>query len=327
MSILTLFLEMVVIFILILMGFILYRRGKINTGNARACSILVSTLCSPALQLNAAIETEGRLAPSIFYSALGIAILVYAILIAASYVICLVMKKPRKDWYVFQMLTVYGNTGFIGFPVCLAVLGRTSLIYASINNLVFGILIYTYGMLILRRAKRMQESGTDEDGSGMPAGAEDPRGIFDSIKPMLNTGTLAAILSVFIYLLDPQLPHIAESVISYTAGATVFLSMTVLGCTVAAAPLKDLFLGSRSMYLFLLIRMLVLPVGIVLLLKVFIRDPLLLGTTAIMVSLPGGNLPLMLCKQMGLEERELSRGIILSTMFCIVTIPIVCSFL
>ena len=81
------------------------------------------------------------------------------------------------------------------------------------------------------------------------------------------------------------------------------------------------------MYLFLFFRMLALPIVIVLLLKPFIHNALLLGTTAIMVSLPGGNLPLMLCKQLELKDRELSRGIILSTLLCIVTIPIVCSVL
>lgn len=327
MNIMTLFLEMTVIFILILLGFIMYRKSLLDSKNARSLSILVSTLCSPALQLKAALDTNGRLSPSVFGSALGVAVLVYAILIAASYLICFLLKIKRRDRYAFQMLTVYGNTGFIGFPVCLAVLGGSSLLYASINNLVFNILIYTYGMVILRRAVRMQNTEDEKGDAVLQEDMQKSLNLFETLKPMINTGTIAAILSVLIYLFDPQLPGVAERVIGYAAGATVFLSMTVLGCTVAASPLKELFTGDRRMYLFLLVRMLVLPVIIVLLLKIFIRDSLMLGTTAIMVSLPGGNLPLMLCKKMGLEDRELSRGIILSTMICIVTIPIVCSFL
>lgn len=322
-----LFLEMLIIFILIVLGFIMYRTGRMNTANARSLSVLVTTLCSPALQLNAAIGTEGKLAPSVFLDALGVAVLIYAILIAASYLICFLLKKPYKEWYTYQMLTVYGNTGFIGFPVCLAVLGNSSLVYASINNLVFNMLIYTYGMAILRKARRLQAMVPESEQESIAEKISAGRRIFDSLKPMINVGTVSAVLSVFIYLLDPQLPRVLTSVISYTANATVFLSMTVLGCTIAASPLKELFTGDKKMYLFLFFRMLALPVVIVLLLKPFVHNTLLLGTTAIMVSLPGGNLPLMLCKQLELKDKELSRGIILSTLLCILTIPIVCSFL
>ena len=63
MSSMALFLEMLIIFILIVLGFIMYRTGRMNTANARSLSVLVTTLCSPALQLNAAIGTEGKLAP------------------------------------------------------------------------------------------------------------------------------------------------------------------------------------------------------------------------------------------------------------------------
>ncbi|MBR2123502.1 MAG: AEC family transporter [Lachnospiraceae bacterium] len=327
MSSLALFMEMLIIFILIVLGFFMYRTGRMNTANARSLSVLVTTLCSPALQLNAAINTEGRLAPSVFLGALGVAILVYAILITASYLICLILKKPYKEWYTYQMLTVYGNTGFIGFPVCMAVLGNSSLVYASINNLVFNFLIYSYGMAILRKALRLQNTAPEGEREAITEKINAGRRIFDNLKPMINAGTLSAVLSVFIYLLDPKLPRVLTSVISYTANATVFLSMTVLGCTIAASPLKELITGDKKMYLFLFFRMLALPIVIVLLLKPFIHNALLLGTTAIMVSLPGGNLPLMLCKQLELKDRELSRGIILSTLLCIVTIPIVCSFL
>ncbi len=49
----------------------------------------------------------------------------------------------------------------------------------------------------------------------------------------------------------------------------------------------------------------------------------MLGTLAVLISLPGGNMPLILSQEMGLECGELSRGIILSTIICIFTIPVV----
>ena len=77
------------------------------------------------------------------------------------------------------------------------------------------------------------------------------------------------------------------------------------------------------MYPFLLLRMIALPIVIVLIMKCFIKDSLMLGTLAVLISLPGGNMPLILSQEMGLECGELSRGIILSTIICIFTIPVV----
>ena len=69
--------------------------------------------------------------------------------------------------------------------------------------------------------------------------------------------------------------------------------------------------------------MIALPIVIVLIMKCFIKDSLMLGTLAVLISLPGGNMPLILSQEMGLECGELSRGIILSTIICIFTIPVV----
>ena len=70
------------------------------------------------------------------------------------------------------------------------------------------------------------------------------------------------------------------------------------------------------MYPFLLLRMIALPIVIVLIMKCFIKDSLMLGTLAVLISL-------ILSQEMGLECGELSRGIILSTIICIFTIPVV----
>ena len=45
------------------------------------------------------------------------------------------------------------------------------------------------------------------------------------------------------------------------------------------------------MYPFLLLRMIALPIVIVLIMKCFIKDSLMLGTLAVLISLPGGNMP------------------------------------
>ena len=308
MSALSLFLEMLVIFILISIGFILYRTGKIADGGMKTMSFLVVNFCNPAIILNAAMQNEEPIAPALMGNAVLVTVLIYAILIGISYLLPLLLRIPKKNRFAYQMLTVYGNVGYIGFPVCAAVLGQDALLYVSINCLVYNVLFYTYGEALLARAAGVKEGG---------------RGI----GGIINAGTVSSLLTLLLYLVKIPVPMVLSDTVGYLSDACVFLSMLVLGCSIAQKPLKFLITGSKTMWVFLVLRMLVIPAAIVLVLKPFVHNELLLGTIAIMVSLPGGNLPLMVAEQDGLETSELSRGIVLTTIACIVTIPLIASLL
>jgi predicted permease len=314
----SLFLEMLVIFILISAGYIFYRRGVLDDRVAKGISFLVVNLCNPALLLNAAINNQGRLSPSVFLTAFAAAAAVYAILIACAYLIPFLLGIPRSRRYSFKMLTIFGNIGFIGFPVCSAVLGEKSLVYVTVNCLVFNLLFYTYGIATLEGAKT-----ADNANAALPARKNSLARLCAVCSMPVPSPPSSRSWSICSTRLSPT---VIAQVISYLGNATIFLSMVVLGCSVASIPFRQL-LGDRRMYVFLGLRMLVLPILLVLLLKRFLSDPLLLGTMAVMVSLPGGNLPLMYSRECGLDDRDLSRGIILSTVICIITIPVVCLFL
>ena len=327
MNILTLCVEMLVIFIMILCGAWLLRRGILSAESAKAMSYLVAHVCNPALLLTSAFAYEGKLPPAVFFRGLLVAVGFHAILIAGGYLINTLLRVKRSERYSYQLLTVFGNIGFIGIPVCRAVLGPESLVYVSVSCLVFGILFYTYGTAMIRNAAQLQHAEQRiGNGSGTHKESAVSR-ILGKLRLIFNIGTLAAALSIVIYLTDPKVPQLVTETATHIGNATVFLSMLVIGCTAASESLRELFLGGKRIYVFLLLRMLVLPVAIVLLLKLFVHDTLLLGTTAVMVSLPAGSLSLMLCSEYDLTSQEISRGILLSTLLCIVTVPIVCSFL
>ncbi|WP_130836432.1 AEC family transporter [Lachnoclostridium sp. Marseille-P6806] len=327
MNLYDLVLTMFIIFLLIACGYILRRKNILDDRGAKLLSFLVVNITNPAMLLDAAISNEQAIAPDIFLRALLLAVISYAILIAASYLICPLLRIPRRSRYSYQMLTVYGNTAFIGFPVCVAVLGPESLVYVVINGLIFSILIYTYGAALLRRAKRSQEITETASGAPGPAFPSGERGGETGLRGLLrllNIGTLSAAATIVIYLFNPPVTRVIADALSYMGRATVFLSMLVLGCSAASMPLRALFLEKPRMYLFLAIRMLLLPFVMVLAMKPFVSDPLLLGTMAVLLALPGANMPLMMARELDLDSADLSRGIILSTLLCIFTIPLVC---
>ena len=113
--------------------------------------------------------------------------------------------------------------------------------------------------------------------------------------------------------------------LSYIGRSTTFLSMIVLGVSVAALSVKEIF-GKPALYVFTLLRQIVVPIILVFALKPFVTNTLLLQTAVIMVAMPCANLPLMMAKQYRAKEDTISSGIMLTTFCSILTIPIVTWF-
>lgn len=314
MSITVVLQQMVIIFILIGTGMILFRRSLLSEEGSKQISGLIINVTNPALLICSALD-DG---PKASLRELGIALAAYsavfAILIVVGFLIPYLLCIPKKLHYTYQMLTIFGNVGFIGIPLASAVLGSESLIFVSIFNLLFNLLIYTLGISLLQRAA----DGQTEEGSAVSAGGR--------LKKLVNAGTISAALTVIFYLGNFPVPTILSSALSYTGRATTLLSMLVLGVSVAQMAPKEIF-SHPKLYLFTLLRQILVPIGCILLMRSFIDSRLILNTMLLMVAVPAANMPLMLAKQLDMETGSISQGIILTTVLSLVTVPAACLFL
>ncbi len=325
MSITVVLQQMVIIFILIGIGMILFRRGLLSEEGSKQLSGLIINITNPALLICSALE-DG---PKASLQELGIALAVYAavfaILIAVGFLIPCLLRVPKDLHYAYQMLTIFGNVGFIGIPLASAVLGSQSLIYVSIFNLLFNLLIYTLGISLLQRAARGQMEG-NAAGSAGQSKSESPLPPTGRLQKLVNAGTISAALTVIFYLGDFPVPVILSSALSYTGRATTLLSMLVLGVSVAQIAPKEIF-SHPKLYLFTLIRQILVPIGCLLMMRRLIDNPLILNTMLLMAAVPAANMPLMLAKQLDMETDSISQGIILTTVLSLVTVPAACLFL
>lgn len=302
--------QMIIILFLILTGVFLFRKKMISEETSRQISGLIINVTNPALLICSAFGDT----PKVSLQELGLGALVflsaYIVLILAAYLIPLLLRVPDHARYSYHMLTVFGNVGFIGIPLASAVLGSGSLIFVSMSNLLYNILIYTYGMSVLRKAAVRQGTYRSEEHSESP------------LKKIINVGTVSAMLTLIFYLADFPVPIVISSTLNYAGRSTTLLSMLVLGVSVAQMAIRDIFSNPR-LYLYVAIRQIALPVVFTLVLSLFIKHPLILNASALMLAVPSGNMPLMLSKQFGTDESTISQGIILSTLLSLVTIPIV----
>ena len=306
--------QMCIIMILIFTGAFLFRQKMLSEDTSRQLSGLIVNITNPAVLICSAFDDSPKVPLQTLGLSLCVFVISYGILILFAYLIPLVLRVPNHARYSYRMLTVFGNVGFIGIPLASAVLGSGSLIFVSINNLIYNVLVYTYGISTLKKASIAQHPD---------AAPTEPENI---LHKLVNAGTVSAVLTIIFYLGDFNVPTIISSSLTYAGRTTTFLSMLVLGVSVAQMAPKDIF-SHPKLYIFALIRQILLPVGFTLLLGLFIKEPLILNTTALLLAVPAGNMPLMLSKQLHVNESEISQGIILTTLLSLVTIPVVTLFI
>ena len=338
--------QMIMIFLLIAIGFGLSRSSHLTSESSRDLSWIVLNITNPITILVAAIEDEQKVSAMELAVAFALFIGIYIFLGIVAYLLPIVMRVERDDRYSYRYLSVFSNVGFIGIPFCSAVLGVHSLIYVSICSLVFNLIAYTVGMSAMEKVGMRQngavkrggvdsrenltggDAGMGEDstsGESRCSGEGGARKTMAGLKKVVNSGTVFSILTIVVYIMDIKFPSVIMNTLSYIGRSTTFLSMIVLGVSVASLSVKEIF-GKPVLYVFTLLRQIVVPVALIFVLKPFVDNTLLLQTAIIMVAMPCANLPLMMAKQYRAKEDTISSGIMLTTFCAILTIPIVTWF-
>lgn len=329
MSITVVLQQMIIIMILILTGIFLYRKNMLSKDTSGQISGLIVNVTNPALLICSAFDDTPKASLRELCIGACVFLVSYLVLILLAYLIPLLLRIPAHARYSYQMLTVFGNVGFIGIPLASAVLGSGSLIFVSLSNLIYNILVYTYGFSILQRAAQKQASAASPANSANTSGrhSDMPSESSESIlHKLINAGTVSAVLTIIFYLGNFNVPEIISSSLTYAGRTTTFLSMLVLGVSVAQMAPKDIF-SHPKLYAFTLIRQIAVPIAFALTLSLFVKDALIVNTAALMLAVPAGNMPLMLSKQLHVEETTISQGIILTTVLSLLTIPLVTLFI
>lgn len=294
--------QMLIIFLLIMTGYVVYKKGIVGAEVSRGISALVVNVCNPAILIRSSFDHDPEITnDKLLLAVLGCVVL-YGVLLIASYILPRCLKTGEKWKNHYAMMCIFGNTGFIGIPLVSAVLGSQALIYVAVNNAFFNLLFYTYGIRL----------------------ADKDNGRF-SWKDFVNVGNVSIVLTIILFFWQPQLPVVFTSAVNHMADTTTFLAMVVIGISLARTNLVEI-LTQGKMYLFIAARFLLLPIGISFLLRLFIHDDMVYGVMVLMACVPVANLPLMRVEEVGGDGRVLSCGIILSTVLSILTIPVVVAF-
>lgn len=290
--------QMAVIAILVGIGFFLQKRSVLGEKGDKILSKIVVDICNPALVVSTILSGNISVTHQDFLKGLVIGAALYASFCLLGLIIPRILRLPKDERRFYNLMTIYTNVGFLGIPVAKAVLPEDAIVYVIICNVAYSVLFYTHGILVISGAK-------------------------EKIKPimMLNPGVLMSLLALVIFWFDLSFPPILENSFNYIGNPTVFLSMVLLGTAVAKSDLiRDI--KDARLWIFILIRMILVPLMVVFALRMLGAPDVMVKTFCLMSAVPVGNLPLIQAQKTGQRTDILSKGIIVTTVFSFISITL-----
>lgn len=301
--------QLITLFLLMGTGFLLFRLGFLNAEFNRALTRLLINVTMPFLIIDSVLQLTQRAPVSTVFLVLAAAVVLYLILPLLGFLIARLLFVPKTQRGLYTYMTTFSNVGFMGFPLISALLGAEAVFYTALFNMIFNLSSFSYGILLISSGGSAQNSRREAK--------EKPR-----LRMLLSPGILLSLLAIVLYFANLSFPAPVVDVVGYIGGLTTPLAMLLTGASIASMNLPEMLRDWR-MYPFILLKQIALPLCLYPLFCLFIQDALLLNVSLIMLSLPVANSAVLFSIEYRADEKLATRGVFLTTLFSIATIPLV----
>lgn len=303
--------QMAVLFLLMGIGYFCYKKKIITDEAGKKLSAIVVNIANPALVFTGCLGDEKIQGRELLVT-IAIIVGMYLALLIVAWILPGILRVERKSRGTYEAMTVFSNIGFMGFPVIAALYGKGALLYAALFTIPYNILIYTYGISAMSKGAEPSEG----ERKGNDAG------IRFMLKRVMNVGVIACIVTMIVYLCKIPVPGIIADTVTHLSNLTAPLSMMVIGASLATIDLKKLFTDVRLL-VFSAIKLLVIPIIGMLIIKRFVSNEIICGVCLVMLATPVGSMTAMLAQQYDGDYEMASKGVALTTILSVATIPLV----
>lgn len=149
--------QVLVMFLLILAGYLAVRARVLDAGARQGFSSLLVNLVVPAMIVDSyLIPFDPEILANLVRTALASAA---ALGLGLGIALLATRRMNDPDRPLLRFAITFSNAGYMGFPLIEALFGAEGLLYASIFNTFFNILLWTAGVALLAPGSRGR--GTD----------------------------------------------------------------------------------------------------------------------------------------------------------------------
>lgn len=291
-----------VLFLLLLIGFLIRKISIVDVSFSKNLSNLLFNIILPAMIIYSMNYpfTIDRLIQSGWLVLIAFAVLIVSGVIG--FLVFGAMEKDALSRNIYEFGMIFSNFGYMGFPLAEAIFGREGVFYAAVFNVPIFIIVNSYGIMMIKRGKN--------------------RFVQMDFKNVVNPPIVAVFIGFLLFLFSIELPKPIFMTVEMVANTTTPLSMILAGVLLASGGFVEMF-SNVKVYVASFIRLLVLPLLVLLILKLFTDDRYMVGIPVIITAMPIAANCSILAEQYDGNAYLGAQCVFISTLFSILTIPLI----
>jgi len=224
----------------------------------------------------------------------------YIIMAVVSRILLFPVKNDKKT--ILHFANVFVNTGYVGFPILNSIYGSEGVIYGSIFNMFFVILLWTYGIMLYR--------------GGLEKGYLKK----ELIALLFNPSIIAVIIGVVIMVFDIRINGAILVGIKGIGSITGPLSMIIIGVILSNAKVKK-YMRDWTVYYGITVKLIAIPIIIYMVSLQLPESSRALKSVIIMTAMPASAMTSILAESFGKEKDYAAIIVSATTLLSLITVP------
>lgn len=235
--------------------------------------------------------------------------ILYCLFIILSYVIPRLVGAKDKKNDLFQFAIVFGNTGFLGFPVAYSVFGQEGLFYMAVADIFYSVFVWTFGVMVLSRHQTQGQASFKNSFLMM-------------LRQFTNPNIIAIFIGFILFAASLKLPEVIAMPLNLLGSLTTPLAMIFIGSMLSDIPFGEIIKDWQVISISLT-RLLFLPLIVYIGLIVLKTNGLMLYVPVLYAGMPCAASTPIMAQKYGNDGHLASKLVFVSTTLAMLTIPLV----
>jgi len=295
----TILLKLLELFILMFLGYFLVAGKILKKESLKHFSNLIFYVTMPAMIVSS-MASSVNIDSSDIVTVVIMSFALYGFLIAMGFILPNILKVDKKYIGLYRFMAIFGNVGFVGYPVIIAVLGADALFYAAIINIPYNLFAFTLGVYFITMDTKKK-------------GAM-------NFKKFLNPGIVATLIGLFLFLTGFKLPGFIANLTSSLGAITTPLSLIVVGGSLYGVKL-GVVLKKRIIFVYSFLKLFLLPTLFAFAISAFGINSDIASVAVIIVAMPIAANTVILSQEYDGHVLEASETVFISTLLMVVSLP------
>ena len=304
---------------IVVIGFIAGKVGYMNEEFDKKLSALIVNITCPALILS---STMGDTLPdrNMILPLLGISFLTYILLTGVSLTLPRLLTRRREDMGVVGFALMFGNVGFIGYPIVASIFGYEAVFYAAILNVANTFFVFTVGNMLIANGDDNVNDNLNENETLLRS-YENLKRKFKK-KVLYSTPMIAAYLSMLIVALGiTGIPTAVSKPLTMVGNITVPGALLIIGSTMSQLSGRAM-LGNVTVYATSVCRLILIPGALYLLFNVVGFSEYVVNINTVIIAMPVATYGTILCLINNKDTTLMTELTFTTTILSMFTIPL-----